>query len=274
MEDGFLRSVGLGAALAPPLSWVADERGIHYDANSPSELEQILSARDFDAALLDRARRLRERIVGAGIAKYNLFGAAWSRPPGAGRVVLVAGQVETDAALLLGSKTVRENAALVKAARMRCPGAYLLYKPHPDVVSGLRKEGPQERFAREAADEVVSGVPIQTLLDAVDEVHVITSLAGFAALLRGKRVVCHGQPFYAGWSLTEDLDPPARRNRRLSLDELVAGTLILYPRYLHPEVGCFITAEEAVDELLAWRRDGNVPLWRRLMLPLLRMRAR
>ena len=67
------------------------------------------------------------------------------------------------------------------------------------------------------------------LLAAVDEVHVLTSLAGFEALQRGKRVVTYGQPFYAGWGLTEDIYPVDRRTRRLSLDELVAGALIVYP---------------------------------------------
>ena len=35
----------------------------------------------------------------------------------------------------------------------------------------------------------------------------MTSLAGFEALLRGKPVTTHGQPFYAGWGLTEDICP-------------------------------------------------------------------
>jgi capsular polysaccharide export protein len=54
-------------------------------------------------------------------------------------------------------------------------------------------------------------------------------------LLRRREVTCHGTPFYAGWGLTRDLGPvPDRRGRRLLLDELVAGVLILYPRYLDP----------------------------------------
>ena len=274
MEDGFLRSVGLGAALARPLSWVVDDAGIHYDAARPSRLEQILAEHPFDQALLARARRLRERIVDAGIAKYNLGGEAWSRPPDKPHVVLVVGQVETDAAVALGATTVRTNAALVAAARARCPGAHLLYKPHPDVVSGLRKEGPLECLASAHADEVVADVPIQSLLACVDEVHVITSLAGFEALLRGKLVVCHGRPFYAGWGLTQDLDPPERRNRALELDQLVAAVLILYPRYVHPRFGYFASPEEVIDELVALRGKRGVPLWRRLLLPFLRYGAR
>lgn len=86
--------------------------------------------------------------------------------------------------------------------------------------------------------------------------HVLTSLAGFEALLRGKKVVCYGQPFYAGWGLTVDIDPLPRRTRRVTLDELVAATLILYPTYVSRTTGRFTTPERALDELLAWRDQG------------------
>jgi len=87
------------------------------------------------------------------------------------------------------------------------------------------------------------------MIEAVDEVHVNTSLAGFEAILRGKKVVTHGQPFYAGWGLTVDRDPPTRRGRQLSLDELVAGSLIRYPLYRSASSGQPCAVEQVVDEL-------------------------
>ena len=33
VEDGFIRSVGLGGDLYPPLSLLFDKKGIHYDAS-------------------------------------------------------------------------------------------------------------------------------------------------------------------------------------------------------------------------------------------------
>jgi capsular polysaccharide export protein len=84
----------------------------------------------------------------------------------------------------------------------------------------------------------------------VDEVHVNTSLAGFEALLREKGVTTYGVPFYAGWGLTRDLGPvPARRTARRSLDELVAATLLMYPRYLDPVSGLPCPAEIIVARL-------------------------
>jgi capsular polysaccharide export protein len=94
------------------------------------------------------------------------------------------------------------------------------------------------------ADEVVVSGTISEAIDAADEVHVNTSLAGFEALLRGKPVTTYGVPFYAGWGLTRDLgDVPSRRTARRSLDELVAATLLIYPRYLDPVTGLPCPAE-------------------------------
>jgi capsular polysaccharide export protein len=278
LEDGFLRSVGLGAALVRPLSWVADDTGIYYDATRASALEGLLQTQAFDAPLRARAAELRARIVSAGISKYNLGEPGGMRPAAGAPVVLVVGQVESDAAVALGAAGVRSNAELVAAARAARPGAWLVYKPHPDVVAGLRRPGSADRDPRAAGcDEVVTGGSIVALLDAADEVHVISSLAGFEALLRGRRVVCHGLPFYAGWGLTEDRVDCARRTRRLALDELVAGALILYPAYLGRDGRHFCTAEQALVQLESWRerRAGVAPGWRqRLWLAALRLRAR
>jgi len=80
-------------------------------------------------------------------------------------------------------------------------------------------------------------------------------------------VVTWGCPFYAGWGLTEDREPLARRSRRLMLDELVAATLLLYPTYVSRSTGRFTTAERVAEELLAWREAGGaprLPAWRRI----------
>jgi capsular polysaccharide export protein len=268
LEDGFLRSVGLGAELVRPLSWVLDAEGMYYDATAPSGLETILATAEFDDALVGRARALRERVTAAGITKYNVGHGRWERPAGASRVVLVPGQVESDASLAYGAAGIRTNVELLRAAREAAPTAHLVYKPHPDVVARLRAEGAGEGRARDHCDEVVVDVPMDDLLRAVDEVHVLTSLAGFEALLRGRDVVTHGSPFYAGWGLTRDMAPLPRRGRSLTLDELVSGVLILYPTYVSRTTGRFTTPERTLDELLAWRgeaRASTPPPWRRAL---------
>jgi capsular polysaccharide export protein len=256
VEDGFLRSVGLGANWVTPLSWVIDRRGMYYDATAPSDLEDLLQHRNFDNATLARARALREAIVTAGITKYNVGTGGWERPPGAARVVLVPGQVEDDASIAWGAPGLRTTAALLAAVRKACPDAHILYKPHPDVLARKRPGDGGVDAAAQHCDQVVTDVPIHRLFEQVDEVHVLTSLAGFEALLRGKPVTCHGSPFFAGWGLTRDTQDHPRRTRRLELDALVAGALIEYPTYVSRTTGRFTTPERALHELAHWEQSA------------------
>ncbi|WP_223531068.1 capsular polysaccharide biosynthesis protein [Pseudomonas sp. GL-R-19] len=281
VEDGFLRSVGLGAKKTRPLSWVFDDLGIYYDATRPSRLEQLLQNESCPPELLRRAAALREAICAAGVTKYNLPGATWKRPPGVEQVILVPGQVESDASIRYGAHRIRRNLDLLKAVRARHPMAWLLYKPHPEVLAGTREAGEDEEHTRQWCNQVVGDVPFHELLSEVDEVHVLTSQSGFEALLRGVPVTTYGQPFYAGWGLThdQDLSPQvqARRTRRLSLDELVAATLIRYPTYVSRITRRFTTPERTLIEIQNWDEvpaQGRTPTWRemiqRLLLTVLR----
>ena len=273
VEDGFLRSVGLGADLVRPVSWVVDEKGIYFDSTRASDLEFLLAQSEFGAELLARACALRRRVVALGLTKYNVGMQRWTKPAEKLHVVLVPGQVETDASLAWGAPGIRTNLELLRAARAACPDAYLIYKPHPDVVAQLRARSSADDVAKTYCDEVVVDVDMGQLLMQVDEVHVLTSLAGFEALLRGKRVVCHGLPFYAGWGLTQDMLAIERRTRRLSLDELVAGALILYPRYMSRHADALIEPEQALDELAAWhaaQAGRGLPWWRSVFRMVLR----
>ncbi|MBC7513839.1 MAG: beta-3-deoxy-D-manno-oct-2-ulosonic acid transferase [Herminiimonas sp.] len=273
VEDGFLRSVGLGADLIHPASWVIDGSGIYYDATRPSDLELLLQAGGFDAALLARAALLRQRIADSGLTKYNTGTGSWCRPADASYVILVPGQVESDASIRYGAPAENTNMGLLRAARAAEPGAYIVYKPHPDVLAGLRAAGKGEADAARWCDAIVSDVSMAALLPMVDAVHVLTSLAGFEALLRGKAVTCHGLPFYAGWGLTTDMLGVPRRSRRLSLDQLVAAALIRYPAYVSRATGLRTTPETVLDELIDLRaRSGTrLPLWRKMMRHVLRL---
>ena len=268
VEDGFIRSAGLGADCVPPLSIVVDRLGVHFDPAQPSELERMLQDGGFPPDLLDRAARLRELIVATGVGKYGAHSATAKPSSHAQPIVLVLGQVEDDRAVMCGSGEVRTNLGLLRAAREQRPGAHILYKPHPDVEAGHRIGGLNDDECLQFADGIVRDEAIGTLIDRAEEVHVISSLAGFEALLRGKAVTTYGAPFYAGWGLTVDLGPiPSRRTAKRTLDELVAAVLLSYPRYLDPRTGLPCPPEILISRLAesaGEQRQGIVVQLRRL----------
>uniref|UniRef100_B0T6Z8 Capsule polysaccharide biosynthesis protein n=1 Tax=Caulobacter sp. (strain K31) TaxID=366602 RepID=B0T6Z8_CAUSK len=267
IEDGFIRSAGLGAECRPPASIVLDRAGVHFDPRRPSDLELHLTHDHFGETLTSRAQQLIERIVALGVTKYNLSGQA---PPfrGGRRTVLVPGQVEDDLSVKLGGAGVAGNLDLLRRVRQIEPDAVVLYRPHPDVEAGYRKGLIRDADALRYVDQVLRGHALPALLTSVDAVHVLTSLTGFEALLRGREVVVHGQPFYAGWGLTRDLSPPPRRGRRLALAELAAAALILYPRYIDPMTGETCSPETLVARLADQPepRPGLLPALRRLQV--------
>jgi capsular polysaccharide export protein len=248
MEDGFIRSRGLGSDFHRAASVVLDDLGVYYDATRPSRLEVILQTADFDAATLARAALLSARLVTAGLSKYNLWMDDAPVPdwPAERFKLLVVGQVENDKSILKGCGSVCTNLGLLRAARDAHPDAFIVFKPHPDVEAGNRIGAVPRHEAEALADAIAGGADIDACLALADAVATMTSLAGFEALLRGKPVWTFGRPFFAGWGLTRDaLDFP-RRTRTLSVDELVAGALIAYPIYIHPESGLPCRVEDLV----------------------------
>jgi capsular polysaccharide export protein len=247
VEDGFLRSRGLGAELVPPLSLATDDLGIYYDPTRPSRLEHWIAKRetlrpDQEA----RADALRRKLVDLGLSKYNLAGAVPELPKG--HRILVPGQVEDDASILTGTDKVRTNLDLLKAARQANPEAVIIFKPHPDVLAGLRIGAVEN--AEDHADVVLEHADMGALLQQVDEVWTMTSLTGFEALLRGCKITTLGAPFYAGWGLTTDLGTlPARRQAQPTLAGLIHATLIDYPRYCDPISKAPCSVEIAVERL-------------------------
>ena len=232
VEDGFIRSRGLGAALVPPLSLVADDLGIYYDPSRESRLERLMTA-PLPPGGSARALALAKALQATGITKYNLSGPAPVLPQG--HRILVPGQVEDDASIRLGAGDVRTNLALLARVRAENPDAVLIYKPHPDVEAGLRPGLIPEAQLAGLADVVARETGAHELMAKVDALWTITSTMGFEALMRGIPVTTLGAPFYAGWGLTRDLGPvPERRQPGASLAQLVHAALIAYPRYFDP----------------------------------------
>ena len=256
VEDGFLRSRGLGADLIPPLSLVLDDLGLYFDPSRESRLERLILS-PLPPGGAARAERLIARLVALNLSKYNLKTPPLPELP-PGHRILVPGQVEDDASIRLGAGEVRSNRALLQAVRRANPDAVILFKPHPDVEAGLRPGAIPASELAGLADMILRQADPAALIAACDEVWTITSTLGFEALLRGKPVTTLGAPFYAGWGLTRDLGPvPPRRLRRPdgslqprpSLAALAHAALIAYARYFDPVTRRPCPPEVALDRL-------------------------
>ena len=267
MEDGFIRSCGLGADLRRPASLVLDDRGIYYDATVPSRLEYLLSTVELSRQQKQRGESLISLLLQQRISKYNLAAHGCELFAGAKpgqRRILVTGQVDSDASLKFGSPVIFRNIDLLVRVRQWLDeegvDAYVVYKPHPDVVQAGRQGHVPDSEALKFVDRVVADSDIFDGISQCDELHVMTSQAGFEALLQNKTVHCWGMPFYAGWGLTQDhmaggaID---RRQRSRKLAELVYLALCEYPRYVHWQTRRFTTPERVVKTLARQRVQAN-----------------
>jgi len=271
LEDGFIRSLVGNASKSLPFSLTLDSRTLYFDSRQPSDLENILNSYNFDADpdLMQRARAGIDLLLQSGLSKYNAAAgqgadadavAAKTVPAdgtaGRRRRILVIGQVEDDASIRFGCDRPFTNNDLVRMAAAENPGAEILYKPHPDVLNGVRAQRSNPSDVAHLATVITAPVSLPDLLSRADHVYAITSLGGFEALLRGLPVTLAGCPFYAGWGLTDDRQPNPRRGRKLTIEQLFAAAYLLYPRYFNPVDGSHIDFERCLALALEWREKG------------------
>lgn len=252
VEDGFLRSRGLGAKLIPPMSLIRDNKGIYFDPTRPNELESWIERRsNLESGERLRVIRLIEKLIKYDLSKYAPETNPLPDLP-IGHRILVPGQVEDDASVRMGCPHINRNIDLLKHVRRENPHASIIYKVHPDVAAGLRPGEIDAKDAKNYADLIIIDANPAQLLNEVDEVWTMTSLMGFEALLRGVSVTCVGVPFYAGWGLTRDLvSTPERRRARPGIEGLAHAALIDYPRHLDPISRLPCSVELVVDRLIA-----------------------
>ncbi|ECL2686005.1 capsular polysaccharide biosynthesis protein [Campylobacter jejuni] len=251
VEDGFIRSISLGSDLTRPFSLNVDDKGLYIDPNKASKLEELLQNEIFDENMLNRAKNIIKILLENRFSKYNglkhenlKINAKIGQ-----KIILIPAQVEDDVSMILGDFGL-STLDLLKEVRAKNQDAYIIFKPHPDVLSGNRVGLKDETLILEFCDEIVKDCSIDSAIKIADEIHTITSTSGFDALLRAKKVFTYGMPFYAGWDLTKDKYRCERRTRKLSLEELVAGALIIYPRYINPKTKTLCEIEVCLDIML------------------------
>jgi capsular polysaccharide export protein len=257
VEDGFIRSKGLGANLSRPSSLSFDKRGIYFDSRSPSDIETLLNNVVLTEAQISRTESLIQLIRRSGVSKYNVGKAGnFEIDVKNKNIILVIGQVDGDASIITGSPYIKSNEALLNAVRDANPKSHIIYKPHPDVLSGNRQGMVSRECMQRCVDRIVTDFPLTSLYSKIDELHTMTSLSGFEALFHNVKVHTWGQPFYAGWGLTMDYYPADRRETQRSLIELVYVALIAYPRYIDWQTGFWISPEILISKLSNIKNEG------------------
>ena len=250
LEDGFVAGIGLGVDRNPSLSMCIDSEGLYYNSRVPSQLEKMLIDFDPDSnlELVERSKKCISRILNESVTKYNIQTQNQIELPANGKKrVLVLGQVETDKSIQFGCSRNITNNQLVLLAKTENPDAEIIYKPHPDVLSGKVLKLTKPDDVENIATVVYDSVSLPVMIDNVDHVYTITSLSGFEAVLRGKKVTTFGAPFYSGWGFTDDRQPVERRKRTLSPEQVFAVTYLLYSRYINPVTYERIELEQALD---------------------------
>lgn len=295
IEDGFIRSNGLGCKFHYPYSWVFDPIGIYFDPKKPSLLECMLctipkfrtsetniNAHEQYKKLIKNAKELQSYIIKNNITKYTqdnqrknaiteieseygkrtflIEGKDYSVSQDT-KIILVPGQVDDDASILTGGLGYT-SLSLLREVKKNNPNAFIIYKIHPDVLSGLRDGERNIEILSKLSNCICSdNVSIVELINFADEIHTITSLVGFDALIRGKKVFTYGMPFYASWGLTVDKQNCPRRNIKLSIEELIAITLIEYPFYYDWDQDTPSTALEICKRLTNKKSKQHRPLY-------------
>lgn len=248
LEDGFIRSV---ARQGQALSLLVDDVGVYYDAGRPSAMELSIS-RGADAEQAARADRIAGLWRVHRISKYNHAPEFSGSLPDS--YVLVVDQTFGDLSIAGGMASPASFHEMLAAAIAENPGATIVVKVHPDVVSkGKRGHFPPELLEHPRVLAIGAECHAPSLIEGASAVYCVTSLMGFEALVWDRPVRCFGMPFYAGWGLTEDALPPPPRRRRAALADVVHAALVAIARYADPATGAPWEIEQTIDHVAAQR---------------------
>jgi capsular polysaccharide export protein len=245
LEDGFLRSV---ERHEQPLSLVADNLGVHYDATAPSRLESMIKS-PLCAEEIDRASRIVQLWRANRVSKYNASADYAGDLPK--KYVLVVDQVRGDLSIKYGAASAERFETMLQAACWAHPNTDIIVKLHPDVYTNAAKShfDPLHLRTRDRVSVIADDCHPVALIAGAQAVFTVTSQVGFEALIWGKPVHTFGMPFYAGWGLTQDHLPTPKRRGQATLEQLVHAALVGYTHYFVPKTHAPSTVEDTIAHI-------------------------
>lgn len=258
VEDSYIRSV-VGSLVnekkeySLSCSLTFDDLAPHYDGNYPTRIEQIIQAqKPMEAAETADIRRTIDFIIDTRLTKYNdqpimddiCIGAREKK-------VLIILQSYGDASVeITGGDTAVFEKMLSDAVKEN-PDADILIKTHPDTIIKSNRSYIDDRSDK--LHFLNFRINPISLLRYVDKVYVYSSQMGFEALLLGKEVKIYGNPWYAGWGLTDDVRPIARRiDHSKTIEQLFKAFYLDYSHYFDADGG-EISLEKASETILSLR---------------------
>jgi capsular polysaccharide export protein len=234
LEDGFIRSGPEDASDAPPLSIVMDSQAPYFDTTRPNDLTDLIANFDFDQDGYDEAlaQEMLDYYVAHRVSKYNhqpyfditsLYGVKDKKR------ILVLGQVPHDDSLKYGSGIGITLLDVVNRAIAENPNAQVIVKPHPMTL-----DDPSIVSTLTELDCLIltQSIHLVDALETVDHVYTITSLGGFEALLRGKKVTVLGRPFYYKLTSSSIYNTSSKLSKRNSSNTFVTCMMIYSNLYL------------------------------------------
>jgi hypothetical protein len=262
IEDGFIRSVGIGLSGTPALSIILDNRTAYYDATKESRLQDLLeNGENLTIQQKQRAHAAIRKIVDNRISKYNHapdkdleIGLARRKK------ILLVDQRYGDQSVFSGLADDNTFQKMLNDAVEKYADHDIIIKRHPDAIKG----GKSSYFSDSNVAHLKNNPNVHlidfdvnphALFDIVDEVFVATSGMGFEALMAGKKVHCYGAPFYSGWGATEDHLELSGRTRKRSVEDIFHFAYIVLSRYYSPSLKSRCTVEELVDHIVETRKD-------------------
>ena len=225
LEDGFIRSEPDADKNSPPLSIVIDSQAPYFDTTRPNDLTDLINNFDFEQDGYDEelAQELLDYFVSHRVSKYNhqpyvdvspIYGIKNSKR------ILVLGQVPHDDSLKYGGGSGITLLNLAQKAIEDNPNSQIIVKPHPMTL-----DDKQTIQALEDLKCLILDQPLHLVdaLETIDHVYTITSLGGFEALLRGKKVTVLGRPFYGSLCHTDQTTTykDSNRNKLMLLAYLI-----------------------------------------------------
>jgi capsular polysaccharide export protein len=198
VEDSFLRSVRLGRDGDAPVGLNIDRAGVHFDPDTPSDLETILAEDPLDdTVLLNRAKAGIATLKSAHLSKYNAFDPMLPVPePG---YVLVVDQTRKDASIKASGCDSNSFREMLYFALTEHPGARIIIKTHPQTKAGHSDGYFTDKDANDRITVLDAPASPWALLEGAIAVYTVSSQLGFEAILAGHKPVVLGQPFYIGW---------------------------------------------------------------------------